>query len=718
MRQVLQHQKSGQMFIAEVPTPALKKESVIVQNIFSLISTGTEKMSVATAKASMLGKAKMRPDLVRQVLMNMKKEGVLATYKKIQNRLDNYKSLGYSSAGYVVESNTSEFKVGDRVACAGFAYHAELIVVPKNLVAHVPDDVSFEEAAFTTLGAIAMQGVRQADVRIGEKVAVVGMGLLGLITIQLLKAAGCRVVGMDVSNVNFALAKEFGCDECVVSNRNAIRQVSAFTGGRGTDAVIITAATPSNEPIELSLEFARKRSNIVVVGAVKMDIPRSPFYEKELSLKIATSYGPGRYDTEYEEKGNDYPIGFVRWTAKRNMESFLDLISAKKIGIQSLISHRFDIDAALDAYDIVLGKRKEKHLGLLIEYPKSIEKITESSRRLDLKSSTIIYPASQPVIGFIGAGNFAQSYLLPTIRANNIRLKGVCNSNPVNAKSVGEKFGFEYCATSTKEILSDNEISTVFIATRHDSHADYVVRALQEGKHVFVEKPLAITHEQLKKISTLYQKESTQPTALMVGFNRRFSNPFIDIKQFFSGSLEPFVMTYRVNAGILPQNHWVNDTSQGGRIIGEGCHFIDTMQFISGALPIKIFSTSLKTNNTEVKSEDNVQINLNFSDGSIGTLIYLSNGDTALPKEYCEVSSGGKSVIMNDFKEVHFYENGKVTKKKYDGNKGHQQEVEHFIEVIKGNVQSRLSFDSILATTAASICAVDSLQKGKPVVIK
>ncbi len=716
MFQIIQYQKTGEMSIEEVPAPRLKDGGVLVQNVFSLISTGTERTSVETAQASLIGKARSRPDLVRQVIDNVKREGLLATYEKVQNRLDNYKELGYSSAGIVVESSVTTFKPGDRVACAGYAYHAEFIFVPKNLVVKIPAGVSFEEAAFTTLGAIALQGVRQADVRIGEQVAVIGLGLVGLITVQLLKANGCRVIGLDISENNFELAKKLGCDACTLSIPDAGKVVEAFTKGYGTDAVIITASTRSNEPLELALQLARKKSKVVVVGAVGMDVPRSPFYEKELELRISCSSGPGRYDPEYEEKGNDYPIGYVRWTENRNMEAVLDLISQKKLDVQSLITHKFPIQDALQAYDILTGKVKEKHLGILIEYPGS-EKIKKPDiKKIELFQKTKAdFNPPQLVVGFIGAGNFAQSYLIPPLQKLGVRLKGVATLKPINARSVGKKFRFEYCTTQAEEIINDPEINTIFIATRHDSHAHYVIEALKKGKHVFVEKPLAICETQLKEIKDLYETQSAlQGLHLMVGFNRRFSQPFKEIKDFFKDTPEPFVITYRVHAGFIPKTSWIQDPAQGGRIIGEGCHFIDCMMFLLEANPVRIYAESINSQNSQVENHDNITVSLKFSDGSVGNLLYLANGDRSVEKEYCEIYSSGKTAILDNFKEVSFYHKGKKKKVKYDGTKGHKQEIEHFVKVILGKQKPQLSFESIYFTTLTTFKIVESLQRGIP----
>jgi predicted dehydrogenase/threonine dehydrogenase-like Zn-dependent dehydrogenase len=715
MLQIIQYQKNGEMFVEELPSPMLKKGNILVRNVYSLISSGTERTSVETAQASMIGKAKSRPDLVKQVMDNVKREGVIATYKKVNSRLDNYKELGYSSAGIVIESSVDEFKAGDRVACAGNAYHAEIISIPKNLAAHIPENVSFEEAAFTTIGAIAMQGVRQADIRIGEYVAVIGLGLIGLITIQLIKSAGCRVIGIDINDQNFELAMQLGCDECAISDNSTVKAVESFTNGIGTDAVIITASTRSNEPLVSSLNFARKRSKVVVVGAVGMDIPRSPFYEKELELKISCSYGPGRYDSDYEEKGIDYPVGYVRWTENRNMISILDLLSQKKLNCESLITHKFKIQDALQAYSLITGKQEEKYLGILIKYPEKAGDEPETKKVRTSKNDTGKI-SGKITVGFIGAGNFAQSYLLPNLMSKKVELKGVVTTKPINALSVSKKFGFEFCSTDTNEILNNKDINTLFITTRHDTHAHFVIEALSAGKNVFVEKPLAINFEELESINRLFDTGNVR-SKILTGFNRRFSKPFSDIKKFFKDNMEPLVINYRVNAGFIPKNHWIQDQSQGGRIIGEGCHFIDCISFLTDSEPVSVYASSLRSKNGETEFNDSVSIVINYSDGSIGNLLYLANGDPALPKEYCEVFSGGRSAVMNNFNDVIFFNDGKKKKNKYNGSKGYEEELDHFIKLVSGTEEEQISFASMYKTTLVTFRIMESLRDGTPVKI-
>jgi len=703
MKQIIQYQKTGEISVEDLPDIKLSNGGILVQNYYSLISAGTERTSVKTAQASLLGKAKSRPDLVKQVIENLKREGILATYSKVMNRLDNYKELGYSSAGIVIESNVEEFRPGDRVACAGSAYHSELIFIPKNLAVKVPNEVELDQAAFTTLGAIALQGVRQANVKLGENVAVIGLGLIGLITIQLLKANGCRVIGLDISDRNFKLAEKLGCDSTFIFNNNSLSVVESFTNGYGTDAVLITASTKSNEPLEYAIQYARKKSRIVFVGVAGMNIPRSGFYEKELEITISCSYGPGRYDYDYEQNGNDYPIGYVRWTEKRNMEAVIQLLQQKKLDFSKLITHKIPVDDAIRAYDLITNKTNEPYLGVLIEYSKEIKSSFIRSKSLNIKQAQ---KNNTIKIGFIGAGNFAQSYLLPNLKKNT-ELVSVCTTKPINAKSVAQKFDFNYATTDPNEIINDININTVFIATRHDSHAKYVIASLKASKNVYVEKPLAITAEELEGIKEAYSKSGKY---LFVGFNRRFSKPVIDIQKFFETRSEPMFMNYRVNAGYIPKEHWVQDIDQGGRIIGEGCHFINTMQFLTNSKIKRVFAASIRTNNLKMIEQDTVNITIEFADGSIGNLQYLANGDSSVPKEYLEVFSGGKTAIMNNFKSVEFYENGNVRKQKYNGGKGHKEEIEYFVSVLKDGVKPNLSFESIYETTLVTFKILNSLK--------
>ncbi|MEX2566533.1 MAG: bi-domain-containing oxidoreductase [Cyclobacteriaceae bacterium] len=710
MKQVIQNFKTGKLYVDQVPAPSIADGMVLVENEYSLISAGTERSTVKVAQASLLGKAKQRPDLVAQVLQNIKKEGLSATINKVQTKLDSLKAMGYSTAGKVLASldTKGSFKPGDRVACAGLDYasHAEVIAVPQNLVVKVPDNVTSDEAAFTTLGAIALQGIRQAEPNLGEKVCVIGLGLLGQITVQLLKANGCRVMGIDFADDLINLAEKSGADKAVHRNDpNLISLCENFTQGKGFDSVIITAATPTNDPVVLSTEIVRKKGKIIIVGAVKMDIPRDPyFYRNELELKISCSYGPGRYDVNYEELGNDYPFAYVRWTEQRNMEAFLDLLSQKVIDIKPLITHRFDIADAEKAYDIVLGKVKEPHIGILLEYKGNEKNLTSKT---DINHN----PLNDINVGFIGAGSFAQSYLVPNVKGWGASLDGVVTTRGITAKSVLDKFNFNFCATDIQDVLKKQDINTVFIATPHNSHAELVIQSIQADKKVFLEKPLAMNMDQLKEVIGA-KKVHDQP--VLVGFNRRFAPISTQIKKEMGKTAEPFVINMRINAGLIPKDHWsqLPDVG-GGRIVGEICHFIDLMQYFTDADPVKVYAESISTSNEKLTADDNIAIVVKFNDGSIGNLTYVANGDKSLPKEYIEVFNAGNVGIINDFRSGTLHKGGKVIKLKSNG-KGHKEEVHEFLQNIKSGANSPIAFDSICLTTLTTFKILDSLKTGLP----
>ncbi len=710
MKQVIQNFKTGELYVDEVPVPSISGGMVLVENEYSLISAGTERGTVKVAQANLIGKAKQRPDLVAQVIQNVKKEGLSATFNKVKTKLDSLKALGYSTSGTVLTSLDTKgmFKPGDRVACAGadYASHAEVVAIPQNLLVKVPDNVGSDEAAFTTLGAIALQGLRQAEPRLGEKVCVIGLGLLGQITVQLLKANGCTVFGIDMAEELISLAKNSGAETAMHrTDPNLISICENFTSGNGFDSIIITAATSSNDPIVLATEIARKKGKIIVVGAVKMDIPRDPFfYRNELELKISCSYGPGRYDVNYEELGHDYPYAYVRWTEQRNMEAFLGLLSQKSINIKPLITHIFDLTEAEKAYDLVMGKIKEPHIGILLQYAKSPRKhVTKTIiNREAIKSVNT---------GFIGAGSFAQSYLVPNVKAWGASLDGVVTSKGITAKNVLDKFKFNYCTTEANDILDNPDINTVFIATPHASHAALVVGSLKAKKNVFVEKPLAMSLDQLKEIIKA-KDENNLP--VMVGFNRRFSPLAKEIKKEFKTVAEPFVINIRVNAGFIPKDHWSQLADVGGgRIIGEVCHFVDLMQYFTGSDPEKVYAESISSSNELITVHDNISVVIKFKDGSVGNLVYVANGDKSMPKEYIEVYCAGNIGVINDFKSGALHKAGKMTKLKSTG-KGHKEEVYQFLENIKQGKESPIDFNSLCLTTLTTFKILDSLATGMP----
>ena len=719
MKQIVQSYRTGVLRLVEVPVPALEHGQVLVQTEFSAISLGTEGKKVTTARRSLLGKARSRPDLVRQVIHAAQKEGIATTYRKVIDRLDEPVPLGYSAAGTVIAvgAGVDEFKVGDRVACGGDgAAHAEVMVVPVNLCAKVPDGVSLEHAAFATIGAIALQGLRQANVTMGECIAVIGLGLVGQLALQLLKANGCRVLGIDLDPAKVAMAGRLGADKAVARHDpNLEASVSAFSRGYGVDAVLITAASSSNDPLELAVELCRDRGRIVVVGGVKMNVPRDACYYKELEVKLSRSYGPGRYDPIYEEKGVDYPIGYVRWTEQRNMQAFLDLLAAGRINLADLITHRFPFDQAEQGYALLTAEHREgpAPLGILFEYDTAKDHLSPSSQRIytAVPQSATRNPLSAIGIGFIGAGGFARRDLVPTLAKDpHIKLIGVATATGISGQSTARKFGFAYSTCDYRQILEDEDIHAVFIATHHNLHASLAAEALQARKAVFIEKPLALSEAQLDKVVAAYQPQSV----LMVGFNRRFAPLSQEVRKFFEKRAEPMVIHYRVNAGFVENKHWIHDPEEGGgRILGEACHFIDFIAYLVGAQIGNVYAVGM--DNLGRYHNDNVSITLTFTDGSIGNILYLANGDTALPKERAEVFCQGSTAVLDDFCRLELYRDGHRTTKKSAQDKGHRAEVRAFVETARGTAAPPVPFTDYVMSTWATLAVVESLQRGLPV---
>ncbi len=708
MLQVLQYQKTGKICVEEMPDPICPENGILVKNLYSLISAGTERSSVEKAQSSMLSRIKKQPEDVKLVLEFVKKEGIRSTLNRVQNKLDSFKVLGYSSAGIILESGCSEFVPGDRVACAGAGYanHAEIVAIPKNLAAKIPENVDYESAAYTTLASIAMQGVRQASPNIGDNIAVVGLGLIGLITIQILKSNGVNVIGIDITSNNFELARQLGAERTILSNSEAIDICRSFSNGMLMDSVIIAAATDSNQPIELSLNITRKRGSVIILGAIGMDIPRTPFYMKEIELKIATSYGPGRYDSSYEELGIDYPYPYVRWTENRNMQAILKLLANQSLDFKKITTHTFDLKEAESAYDLITGKVSGKYLGILLKYDnKSIDKVKMIK----------LHNAKKDKIGFsfVGLGTFAQNHLLPNIINTGISPIGVANQNPATSKSVAEKNKFAFFSTDYKEIINNSDTDIIFCATRHDTHSKIVVESIKAKKPIFVEKPLAINREQLDEIITEYKNN---PINVMCGFNRRFSDSFTQIKSFFEGNNYPLTMVYRINAGFIPKDNWIQHPNQGGRIIGEVCHFIDTLVYISGSYPFKIFAECVSSNSSkEIYDRDNIAINIKFANGSIGTIIYTATGSSNLPKEYFEVHSERKSAIMNNFESINLISINGNRIIKMNGDKGIRNEVSSFIDSVKLGKESPIKFEEIVKVTESTFAILESLEIGRPI---
>ena len=707
MKQLIQSFKTGELGLFEVPAPICQKSGALVETTVSLVSAGTEKMLVDFAKKSILSKAKDRPDLVKQVVDKMKKEGVKNTLEKVFTKLDTPIPLGYSLAGRVVEvgSNMSGINIGDRVACggAGYANHSEINYVPKNLMVKIPDGVDDIDASFVTVGAIALQGVRQCEPKLGDRVAVIGLGLLGQLTVQLLKANGCKVIGSDVDPDKIELAKKLGANE-VCHAKDLIKKSNEFTNGYGVDAVVITASTKSNQPTIDSAEISRMRGRVIFVGMVGMDIPRNEYYKKELDIRLSMAYGPGRYDSDYEEKGIDYPYDLVRWTEQRNFEAFLGLIEEGKIRPKELLTHTYDFDDAMVAYDLLEGKIQEKYLGIVLKYRGNLD----LDKHKIVKRSDKIIGSNSINIGLIGAGNFTKSIILPNIKkVGGYELVGLCTATGVSAEGTGKKYDFKYITTNSDEIFTNSDINSVFITTQHNQHAPLVIKAIESKKHCFVEKPLCIYEDELEEISKLYSGE----TIIQVGFNRRFSPMIEEMKKQLNGAVS---INYRVNAGVIPKSVWIQDRDiGGGRIIGEVCHFIDTISYLIDSEVVSVYATTIKKSDQSIPDEDNVNITLNYANGSIATIAYYAYGDSSMPKEYIEVFSNGVSMEMHDFRELIIYSVGKTHKSKSaNQDKGFKNEFKAFGDAVKKGVPA-IPFESIYNTTKTTFKILESLKIGR-----
>ncbi len=716
MKQVLQNRKTGIPSVVEVPVPALQKGRVLVRTAASLISTGTERASVEMAGKGLVQEARERPDLVRSVVEKARKEGIVNTFNAVRGKLAASQALGYSASGTVVEvgPGVPEFHVGDRVACAGVGYasHAEAISVPKNLCVHLPTEINFEAGAFGTLGAIALQGVRLAEPTLGEAVVVIGLGLVGQLTVQLLKANGCRVFGIDLDPARVQLALELGADAAAVSGDGIKSTVMKWTRDRGADAVLITAATDSNQPVELAGEISRMKGRVVIVGMTGMEIPRSTFFSRELSLQISMSYGPGRYDPEYEERGHDYPFGYVRWTENRNIEAFLDLIAQKRVNVDALITHRFPLDEAQRAYELIAAEKQEPYLGVVLTYDTE----RELAKQVLLKERSAQPRGKQQSVrvGVIGAGSYLSTMLLPLFKEQQADLLVVSTASGVSANNAGKRFRFARAVSGAEDVLNDTEVNLIVIGTQPDLHATLARQALERNKDVFVEKPLALHDDEL---DPLLDAAANSTGRLMVGFNRRFSPLCRKAKEFFAGRTSPLSVLYRVNAGRIPRDHWTHDPETGGgRIIGEVCHFIDLMQFVTGAAPVSVFAEPVTNPTHAAIDEDSVFITLRFADGSNGSIAYLGEGDSALSKERLEIFGEGKSFVLDDFRRASLYQNGReeqINLRSQD--KGQAEQVKEICAMVVNGSASPITVEELAATTRATFRIKESLRTGLPV---
>ena len=727
MKQIAQNYKSGELIVLDAPVPVCRPGGVLVQSLFSLISTGTEMMKVHEANLSMVGKARARPDQVRKVLDTVAQQGAMATYKKVMNKLDSYTPLGYSLCGVVIEvgAGAEEFKVGQLVAAAGneFALHAEYNWIPVNLCAAVPRGVAPEHAAFSTVGAIAMQGVRRAEPQLGETSLVIGLGLIGQLVVRLLVAAGVRVVGLDIIEARCRLAEQAGAVACAAPDEEGLATVTAaldqLTSGRGADHVFLAAGGSSNAPAETAAKLARDRARVVDIGKTRLDLPWNAYYDKELDVRFSRSYGPGRYDARYELEGIDYPAGYVRWTERRNLECFLDLLAGKDLEVETLVSGTFPMTDAVSVYaDLSSGALKA--VGVLLSYP------APDPERLPRPAASLVRagvpaaparaskgpngPASKHLaIGFIGAGNYASSMLLPhLVQVPGAELVHVTTTKSLSAVNAQRRFGFTTASTSASAVLEDESLDAIFVVTRHATHADLVCRALETGKAVFVEKPLALTAEELDRITETITK--TGNDRLMVGFNRRFAPMLATMKSAFGPASSGSVTRYLVNAGPLGADSWYRDEGEGSRFTGEGGHFLDTLSWWTDSLPEEVYAAG------GGQDCDDVQVTVRFATGASGVISYLTGGNARFPKETLDAAGGGRSARLDNFRKATVWAGrGHDTIRARGGqDKGQRAELARFVEACVSGGPMPIPFESLAATTRATIAVRDSLLSGKP----
>lgn len=707
MKQILQNIGNGETMLSDVPCPQNRPGHLLIVSRQTLVSAGTERMLVDFGKGNIFYKARQQPEKVKMVLDKVCTDGVVPTLEAVRSKLDQPIPLGYCNAGIVLESDVPDYEVGDRVVSNG--NHAEVVRVPQNLCAKIPDNVDDEAAAFTVLGAIGLQGIRLVQPTLGECVVVTGLGLIGLITVQLLKAHGCRVLGIDFDSRRCALARTFGAETVDLSKgESPLAAAAGFSRGRGVDAVIITAATKSNEPVHQAAQMCRKRGRIVLVGVAGLELSRADFYEKELSFQVSCSYGPGRYDTEYEDKGQDYPVGFVRWTEQRNFEAVLDMMSSGALDVKPLITHRFEIENALEAYQAL---NEPAALGILLSYPaESLNQAELLSRKVKL-NTPVAYQPEDVVCSFLGAGNYASRVLIPAFKKGGAKLHSLASSGGISGAHHGKKHAFAHSVTDEAEVYQDAAVNTVAIATQHNLHTGQVLSALQAGKHVFVEKPLAITLDELDELEETYQQVKFKQH-LMVGFNRRFAPLVQKMKQLLSSSKQPksFIMT--MNAGEIPADHWTQDPLVGGgRIIGEACHYIDLMRFLAGSEITGFTATKMGGAAGIEITEDKASITLTFADGSFGTILYLANGGKAFPKERIEVFADNAVLQLDNFKTLRSYGwPGFKGKKLMVQDKGQQACAALFIQAIQHGKPTPIPANEIFEVSRVAVQVAQSLR--------
>lgn len=720
MKQVVQNYKTGELKLEEVPTPICNKNSVLVKNVRSLISIGTERSIIELGKKSLLGKARARPDLVKRFIDKAKKEGILKTFSEAMGRLDSPTPLGYSSSGVVLEvgENVHLFSKGDRVSCigAGYASHAEVITVPQMLCARIPDNVTFDEASFGMLGIIALHGIRSGKINFGESVAVVGLGLLGLLSVQILKSYGCQVIATDIDPSKMEMAKILGADR-VIALPEFKDSCQRFTDGIGVDCVILTVATKSSEPVITAVDVSRFGGRIVLVGVADVHPDRNEMWHKEVEIIVSRAGGAGIFDIVYENGGIDYPPGYVRWTERRNLQEFLRLIDQGLVKTSPLITHRYSIDDAELAYREMLNGINGPHIAVLLEYSNNGASCEKNDKLVRLKPPNIS-KNNNINIGVIGAGLFGKALLLPSLRkVEGINFHTIATLNGANAQHVGNKYGFLNCTTDYSEVLNNGAISAVIIATPHSSHASIVCKAIDAGKHVFVEKPLCINELELSNIVDAYNKRSD--LLLMVGYNRRFSKLSYELKKFFDGRLEPMVINYRINSGYVPPEHWVHSPDQGGsRIIGEVCHFVDMIQFITAEIPERVYAERVQGNNKTVVNSDNVVVSIKFDRGSVASIVYSACGDKSFSRERIEVFNESKTAVLDDYRTLLLQKGGKKKFVKLSNqDMGYECELKNFVNNIKGGNYQILPPLDIFKSTMTVFKINESLESGAPAFI-
>lgn len=712
MKQILQNLKNGETELAEIPCPSVGRGQVLIQTRSSLISAGTERMLVDFGKASMLDKARQQPEKVKMVLDKISTDGLFATLDAVQSKLGQPLPLGYCNAGVVVAvgAGVTEFVVGDRVASNG--NHAEMVRISKNLCAKIPDGVTDEAAAFTVLSAIALQGIRLAKPELGERVVVIGLGLIGLVTVQLLRAQGCQVMGIDFDESKLALARKFGAVTVNPANgEDSVAAAMAFSSNRGVDAVLITAATKSNEPVSHAAQMSRKRGRIVLVGVTGLELNRSEFFEKELTFQVSCSYGPGRYDKQYEEGGVDYPFGFVRWTEQRNFEAVLAMLADGRIDVPSLISHRFDFNDAVRAYDVLTQERSA--LGIVLKYGSGSDELRQ---RTVLLAEPRAYAPSEPVLGVLGAGNYASRVLIPAFQKAGAKLGAIVTSGGVSGAHFGKKMGFASVSTDDAQIFDNPAINTVVIATRHDSHANFVIKAIEAGKHVFVEKPLALRMDEIERIQAAWNQRASSGGAVpivMVGFNRRFS-PLVDkMKSLLKPVRAPKAFVYTCNAGAIPADHWTqNAETGGGRLVGEACHFVDLLRYLADSPITKFQVMTMGRNPAMSVVDDKATISLQFEDGSVGTIHYLANGGKRFPKERLEVFAADAVLQLDNYRVLRGFDWPGFSKKSlWAQDKGQDACVKAFLDAIRAGAAAPVPLEQVWEVSRLSVEIADAARQ-------